>query len=289
MSVGEPFVVVEFRCPACTKRYKVDEKYSGKKTKCKACDQPMEVPFPPLELPEEVTAGGSTVYRHEARMRDFKPTVGEGDNIEAIDAHITKHIGPVKSVWHELISDMVHVDIHFVAPSEKRPWNTLVTSGMSDLPMHCPPEVSQFAHAEVMVCLPPEWKLDEESLKDDRNYWPLYWLKSLARFPHEYETWLFEGHTIPNGDPAEPLFEGSGFVGWMLYWPVLADEKFYELKISAEKTIYFLAIYPLFQGEMDLKLKKGVETLAKRFDKYQVTELIDVDRKDSSKRRGWFS
>ena len=279
----------EFRCPACTKLYKVDEKFAGKKTKCKACGKPMEVPYPPLELPDEVTTGGSTVYRHEARMRDFELAVGNEEHIDLIDAHITKHIGPVESVWHELISDMVHVDVHWVAPSDKRPWHTLVTSGMSDRPMHCPPGMEKFAYAEVLVCLPPEWKPDKDAFADDENYWPFYWLKSLARFPHEYETWLFEGHTIPNGDPAEPLFQGSGFTGWMLYWPILADEKFLSLEVGPGKTIFFLAIYPMFEGEMNLKLNKGVETLIKRFEKHQISELIDVDRKDVSKRRGWFS
>lgn len=281
---------VEFRCGACAKRYKVHEKHSGKKIACKACGEPLEIPYPPLELPEEVTAGGSTVYRHEARpMREMELAVGDDGNIELIDAHITKHIGPVESVWHELISDMVHVDIHWVAPSEGRPWNTLVTSGMSDRPMHCPPGAEQFAYAELLVCLPAEWNLDEETLGDEKNYWPMRGLKSLARFPHEYETWLFEGHTIPNGDPADPLCDGLGFIGWMLYWPITIDTEFLTLEVSPDKTIHFLAIYPLFQGEMDLKLKKGAEGLLERFEKNGVSEIIDIGRKDTSKKKGWFS
>lgn len=70
MSLGVPNVVVEFRRPACTKRFKVDEKYSGKKTACKACGKPMEVPFPPLELPEE--KGGEAIcetYSHRGARR----------------------------------------------------------------------------------------------------------------------------------------------------------------------------------------------------------------------------
>ena len=30
------------------------------------------------------------------------------------------------------------------------------------------------------------------------RFWPIQMLKFLARFPHEYKTWLGWGHTIPN-------------------------------------------------------------------------------------------
>ena len=76
---------VEFRCPKCAKRYKTSEEHSGKKTKCSECGEIIEVPFPPLEIPDEVTDGGSTVYRHEARSREFEMAIGDGENIERIE------------------------------------------------------------------------------------------------------------------------------------------------------------------------------------------------------------
>jgi hypothetical protein len=48
------------------------------------------------------------------------------------------HLGEIHDVYHELISDLVHIDIHHVAPDDERPFHTLVTSGMSDLPMTVP-------------------------------------------------------------------------------------------------------------------------------------------------------
>jgi hypothetical protein len=247
----------------------------------------MEVPYPPLEIPDEVTDGGSTVYRHEARSRDFEMAVGDSDNIERIDAHITQYIGPVESVWHELISDLVHIDVHWVKPTEQRPFHTLVTSGMSDRPMSPPEEVSEFAYAELMICLPPEWKLDEESLSDEANFWPIRWLKYLARFPHEYETWLFDGHTIPNGDPAEPLDDSTEFIGWLLTFPATVPEEFMRLELSEDKSIYFLAIVPLYQSEMDFKLHQGTEKLLERFDGAGYNEILLPGRRDVTKRRLW--
>lgn len=278
---------VEFRCPQCAKRYKTSDAHSGKKTRCGGCGETIEVPFPPLEIPDEVTDGGSTVYRHEARSREFELAIGDSENIERVEAHIAEHLGEVDSVWHELISDLVHIDVHWVKPSPERPFHTLITTGMSDRPMSPPEGAEELAYAELMLCLPPDWKLDEQSLSDTTNYWPIQWLKFLARFPHEYETWLFDGHTIPNGDPADPLDPSVDFIGWLLTFPSTTNEAFIRLKISDEKSIYFLAAIPLLQNEMDFKLKYGTESLLKRFDKAGYNEVLDVHRKDVSKKRFW--
>lgn len=52
-----------------------------------------------------------------------------------------------------MLSPYVHVDIHIVEPTDERPWTTLVTSGMSERPMHAPPELGP--EAEVTELLDP--------------------------------------------------------------------------------------------------------------------------------------
>lgn len=56
-------------------------------------------------------------------------------NMEEIEAHIERHVGKISMVFHEVLSDIVHIDIHQIPPTDDRPYWTLVTSGMSDLPM----------------------------------------------------------------------------------------------------------------------------------------------------------
>ena len=53
--------------------------------------------------------------------------------------------------------------------------------------MHVPPHTDVSEYAEMVLCLPPTWKVsDEESTSDDEeNYWPIHWMKMLARLPHE--------------------------------------------------------------------------------------------------------
>ncbi len=37
-------------------------------------------------------------------------------------------------------------------------------------------------------------------------YWPIEWLKRIARYPHDNDTWLGGPHTIiANGEPPEPF------------------------------------------------------------------------------------
>ena len=51
------------------------------------------------------------------------------------------------------------------------------------------------------IALPADWKLDQESMKDEKWYWPIRLLKSLARLPINCDSWLGHGHTVENREP----------------------------------------------------------------------------------------
>jgi len=238
------------------------------------------------ELPEK-SASGAPIYRHQARKRDFELAIGDAESIDAISAHIAKHIGAADLVYHEIVSDLVHIDLHVVKPTPKRNFYTIVTSGMSDRPMQVPPGCEAYRWAELLICLPPQWPINEskESLNDENNYWPLRWLKILARMPHEYKTWLGPGHTVPNGDPPKSFAKGTKMCVCMLA-PLLVCS--YELRVLRlpDREILFYAILPLYQEELEFKQRKGANDLLLLFDKANINELLDVRRKNVCKR--WF-
>lgn len=236
----------------------------------------------------EQSESGAPVHRYQAQERDFELAIGDEQSIEQISAHIEKHVGPVAEVFHELVSDLVHIDVHIVNPTADRNYYTLITSGMSDRPMHAPAKFPDLQYAELMLCLPPSWKLDQQSFKDDRNYWPIRMLKVLARFPHEYQTWLWASHTVPTGDPPTPFAENTDLCCALLLIPALFEESFQTLKLSKKKTIHFLSVVPLYREEMDFKLKKGLDPLIDRLDSAGVTELLDIQRKNVCKKRFGF-
>jgi len=238
---------------------------------------------------QEYSQSGSPIYRYEDRIsQDFIPAVGDGTSIEAISTHIEKHVGTPDIVFHEIVSDIVHIDVHWVKPNGKFPFHTFVTSGMSDKPMTVPEGLEALRYAELCIFLPNDWAIGQEEFKDENNYWPVRWLKQLARFPHEYGTWIGHGHTIPNGENAEPFAANTKF-GCMMLLPCLSmDDEFDKLKINDEKTISLYCLYPLYKEEMELKLKKGANAVIDQFKKFQVTDIVDIKRSNTCKKKGFF-
>lgn len=206
--------------------------------------------------------------------------------VNAIGEHVVKHVGPVTNVFHERVSDLVRVDLLVVGPHEGRPFTTLVTCGMSERPMRVPLEnpddlalIPELRFAELFLALPPDWPMTPEAFQDEAHFWPIRWLKRLARLPHQMDGWLGLGHTIPNGDPPRPFAANSGFAGWLIDEPVVLPRELLKLRV-ADRVINFYAAVPLYPAEMEFKLHNGGGALAQRLDRGKVSEVIDVKRPD---------
>lgn len=206
------------------------------------------------------------------------------DYAGAIADHVARHVGPITNVFHEARPHLFQLDVLVVGPHEARPYTTLVTCGMSELPMRIPIEnpddlgrVPELRHAELLLCLPPDWPLTPEAFQKEDNYWPVRWLKKLARFPHLHEGWLGLGHTVPNGDPPEPLAANTRLCGWLVDQPLLLPPDIQKLRVG-EKSINFYAIVPLYDEEMTFKVRKGSGAFAHLLDRAKVSELIDPAR-----------
>jgi Suppressor of fused protein (SUFU) len=225
---------------------------------------------------------GSGILRHAARDRQWQPPAdSDADTAEAIDRHIEEHFGSIAFVWHEIISDLVHIDVNVIEPTPSRPYYTLVTSGMSDLPMTVPDGVDSSRFAELMICLPADWPLTGEASNDERAHWPIRLLKMVARLPHEYGTWIAEWHSMPNGDPAEPYAPDTPFTGVMVA-PLLECHEDARVIITEHgKRISLLALVPLHPAEMELKVSQGTDALLDALRDITVSEVFDAARPSS--------
>lgn len=121
-----------------------------------------------------------------------EPELYTKEEMNAVEQYIQRTFGEFGYVFHELVSPDIHVDICVIPPSEKRNYYTLVTMGMGAHQMNVPDELAEYhlERAELAVSLPPDWKLDEESMKNEQWYWPIGLLKALARLPITSDTWL---------------------------------------------------------------------------------------------------
>jgi hypothetical protein len=235
---------------------------------------------------EDVSPGGSEILRHEAGEHDFEPSAGDAVLIEAIDAHLTTAFGDDEGlVFHEVVSDLVHVDVHVAPPARERTWTTLVTSGMAERPMAVPEAIEDYRYAELVLAVPGELKTDAWALPDGDGYWPVRVLNGLARLPHDFETFLYYGHTIPNGDPPEPYTEGTSLCCALIDVPQLTDPAFDELQLEDGRLVRFYGVYALHRNEMEFKLQAGTDALRERLAEAGVTELIDLDRESVIGRR----
>lgn len=230
-----------------------------------------------------ISMSGSPIFHH-AESAPFEAARGE-ECIEQISGHIEAHLGKVESVFHEIVSDTVHIDVHFVKPSEDFPFARLVTSGMSDLPMTIPEGVEAPRFTELLVTLPEDWRLDQDSFKEEMWYWPVRLLKGLARLPHKYSTWLGFGHTVPNGDPPEPYAPNTQLCGAIILPSVTVPDEFHTLRIDERKEITFFAVVPLYGEEMNLKLRLGSDKLLDKFVSMKVTDIVDPLRRNVTRRR----
>ena len=147
---------------------------------------------------EEYTPGGSAVYRYQTpEDQGFRPPEDVCVSTEAIEKHMEEIFpGWEGFVCHELLSDLVHIDVH-VLHSPKGDCTLLYTTGMSDLPMSLPEEIADredLKYAELYMLLPGDWDLGKAGSNPKdlpyERFWPIQMLKFLARFPHEYKTWL---------------------------------------------------------------------------------------------------
>jgi hypothetical protein len=213
------------------------------------------------------------------------------DYPNAIAEHVTRHVGPITNVFHEARPHLFHLDILVVGPHDDQPYTTLVTCGMSELPMRVPIEdpndlgrVPELRHAELLLALPPDWPLTPEAFQNEENYWPVRWLKKLARFPHLHEGWLGLGHTVPNGDPPESFAANTRLCGWLLDEPLLFPNELQKLRVG-EKAINFYAIIPLYDEEMTLKVRRGSGALGQLLDRAKVTELVELGRPSTTRPR----
>lgn len=74
----------------------------------------------------EKSESGSPIYKYENyEPKGFEPAIG-GNSIDEISDHIEKYIGEIDLVFHEIISDKVHIDVHWVKPTIARPYHTFV-------------------------------------------------------------------------------------------------------------------------------------------------------------------
>lgn len=224
---------------------------------------------------EEARRFSTDFIRHlTASKTEYNLEVYDEEEMDAMEAHIDKYFGHSDKVFHEIASPDIHVDIYIVEPTPEKNYYTLITAGMGAHCMNTPEELNEYKlqRAEMLIYLPADWNIQSEKEED---YWPLRWLKILARLPIEQNTWLGWGHTVPNGGP---MADNTKFTGVMLIDPENVDEEAAVCRLPNGEGVNFYQVIPLYEEEMNFKIEHGAEELLERMD--DVSALVDINRRN---------
>ena len=206
------------------------------------------------------------------------PEVYSEEEIEVIEGHIQQYFGNFETVFHELSSPDIHVDICVVPPSEEHDYYTLVTMGMGAHRMNVPEELAEYKleRAELAIALPKDWKLKQEDMKDERWYWPIRLLKSLARLPIASDTWLGWGHTMDNQEPFAPDTELCAAI---LTGPQGTEEGSEVCTLPGGEEVNFYQVIPLYRDELEYKLAHDADALLDKME--GISFVVEPDRQDA--------
>ena len=197
--------------------------------------------------------------------KNSEPEVYSEDEMSAIEHHIKNTFGEFENVFHELGSPDIHVDICLVPPSGERGYYTLVTMGMGAHRMNVPEELAEYKleRAELVIALPPDWKLDGESMKEERWYWPISLLKVLARLPIASDSWLGFGHTM---DKESPFAEDTELCAAILTGPqgMGVGDGGEVCTLPSGEEVNFYQVIPLYRDEMEYKLEHDADALLEK-------------------------
>ena len=193
------------------------------------------------------------------------PEVYTEEEMETVEGHIQQYFGKFENVFHELSSPDIHVDICVVPPSKERNYYTLVTMGMGAHRMNVPKELAEYKleRAELAIALPGNWKLRHEDLKNERWYWPIRLLKTLARLPIASDTWLGFGHTMDNEDD---FAKGTKLCAAMLTGPQDTEDGSEVCILPSGEEVNFYQVIPLYREELEYKMEHDADALLDKMD-----------------------
>ena len=221
----------------------------------------------------ETTPSGASVIRYPLN-KWASPLVGDADKSaprynEARNNVYAKLFGEPSRVFETGGPHLPRVEVRAYKRRSKDGAETcaMVTSGMSDLPMNAPEGAEEFRRVElIFYCSEPRQEFADT-------------MRFVAHFPHDQNTWIHMGHTIPNGTPPAP-FWGSAVLDTVLLMPTIVtkDRRLPEELVLDGDRVEFLWVVPISAKECDLKLREGLDAILSLFGRHRHPHVFDPNR-----------
>jgi hypothetical protein len=242
----------------------------------------------------ETSLGGSIVNRLDDRTLDYRKSARRPKHINEIARQLQPLLGEHYFVHEMPVENVVKVDLIVFPPHAGRASWTMVTAGMSDRPMNLPEtltadEQKHLELVELTINLPIDafaidaaGQVPDSQFRQGSSAWVVALMAVLAHLPHDYDTWLGAGSSIPNGDPAEPYASDVPFSGAIVaptdQWP-----EAYRTIEASDGPISILSVVPVYRDEMSFLLDKGFDALHSELEAFGFTEVIVESRPNIGK------
>lgn len=215
----------------------------------------------------------------EAFLRANGAKLPEGfgdDRLQSPDwiEHVRSHLGEPKSLsLRQIVPSDPAISVHVV---EMQGGKALVTSGMSARPMAAPPGWEELRFAELVMYLPENWPLDQDSLADSDSSWPMQWMLKIASHPHATVTWLGGKSVVfANDDPPLPLASNTKLSCLL----AMTEDSDFGCWFRPDGTsVWFYTVFPIYSKERDFEREKGTVALLERFQTQGISRVVDIAR-----------
>lgn len=174
--------------------------------------------------------------------------------------------GPASAVHHQLLPVEPHIDVYvYPAGQKRRNFCTLVTGGMSDRPMRLPSGANLRCEL-LLYCEEPTDHL-------------VGLMRHLAQIPAVQQTWYTPGSTMTNGQPPQPLFEGSVLDCIWFLPPRFPAERSIGTRLELNgDPLEFLWIVPISEAECNFIRECGLSAMVDLLDEHNHPPILDPHR-----------
>ena len=178
---------------------------------------------------------------------------------QEVIAHIEKYFGKINNFLHDDSCSEYPLDIAVIAPRKEHNYYTLITVNMSNHEVLESDDIDgNTCHQELLINLPPDWKLGLSDWTEEKWCWPIRLITSLARQCIRHRTCISWGKTMELG--GENTFsEDTKLCAIVLLSPSIFGDKSSTCKTQEAGSVEFYQVIPLYREELQFIQDKDID------------------------------
>lgn len=178
---------------------------------------------------------------------------------QEVIAHIEKYFGKINNFLHDDSCSEYPLDIAVIAPRKEHNYYTLITVNMSNHEFLESDDIDgNTCHQELLINLPPDWKLGLSDWTEEKWCWPIRLITSLARQCIRHRTCISWGKTMELG--GENTFsEDTKLCAIVLLSPSIFGDKSSTCKTQEAGSVEFYQVIPLYREELQFIQDKDID------------------------------